>query len=81
MGKLLTSCLVNFNKATIYINIIQWRLKGCLLKNFIHVFSFLAESGVKYLFPVQAKTFDHVYDGYDLITKARKYAVVSFLLF
>ena len=31
----------------------------------------LKERGVKYLFPVQYMTFDHVYDGMDLICQAR----------
>ena len=30
--------------------------------------------GVNFLFPIQAKTFDYVYDGEDVIAQARKYA-------
>nr|CAB3236960.1 nucleolar RNA helicase 2 [Phallusia mammillata] len=31
----------------------------------------LLKQGVKYLFPIQVKTFDHVFDGEDLIAQAR----------
>lgn len=31
----------------------------------------LTERGFKYLFPIQAQTFDHIYDGKDLIGRAR----------
>lgn len=31
----------------------------------------LAKKGVKFLFPIQEKTFDHIYDGKDLIGRAR----------
>lgn len=31
----------------------------------------LKERGIKYLFPIQYRTFDHVYDGKDLIGQAR----------
>ena len=29
------------------------------------------DHGVKFLFPIQAQTFDHVYDGKDVIAQAR----------
>eukprot|EP01080_Neovahlkampfia_damariscottae_P009467 gene9467-1673_t len=31
----------------------------------------LKEKGVEYLFPIQEKTFDHIYDGKDLVGRAR----------
>lgn len=31
----------------------------------------LKERGIRYLFPIQYKTFDHVYDGHDVIGQAR----------
>lgn len=30
------------------------------------------ERGIKFLFPIQAKTYDLIYDGHDVIGKARK---------
>ena len=31
----------------------------------------IVAKGIAYLFPVQSKTFNRVYDGHDVITKAR----------
>ena len=40
--------------------------------------AFLLERGIKYLFPIQAKTFDLIYEGKDVIGKASTMYLISF---
>ena len=35
------------------------------------LFFYFTDHGVKFLFPIQAQTFDHVFDGKDVIAQAR----------
>lgn len=39
--------------------------------NFLPFF-YILERNVNYLFPIQYKTFDHIYNGEDVIGQARK---------
>lgn len=36
----------------------------------------LKEKGIKFLFPIQYLTFDHIYDGENVIGQARKYILL-----
>ena len=38
----------------------------------VFMFFFSAERKITHLFPIQAQTFDHVYDGLDVIARASK---------
>ena len=51
----------------------EWKKQGKLSKYRIQrdTRKILKERGVKFLFPIQYQTFDHVYDGKDLIGQAR----------
>ena len=50
-----------------------------VLHNLIHsVVIFFAAKGIKYLFPVQARTFQIISDGSDVITQASKFSIDFF---
>ena len=49
----------------------------CILRINKIVFYCSSERGIKYLFPIQAKTFNYVYDGEDVIGQASKFSVFS----
>ena len=49
----------------------------CILRINKIAFYCSSEKGIKYLFPIQAKTFNYVYDGEDVIGQASKFSVFS----
>jgi len=34
----------------------------------------MSEKGINFLFPVQTSTYDHIYDGHDVIVQASKHS-------